>query len=52
MVVLYILEAIKVDWLEVVIEDLYNLVLGEVCKAEGKALNLLEDLTNNTIFLR
>lgn len=44
--------ALEVDRLEVVVEDLYDLVLGEACKAEGEALNLLGDLTCNIIFLR
>ena len=52
MVASNISEAVEVDRLEAVVEDVYDLVLGEACEAQGEALNLLGDLTCNIILLR
>lgn len=42
-------EAIELDRLEVVVKNLDDFLLGEACKTNGKALDLLKNLTYSVV---
>lgn len=44
-------KVIEVDWLEAIVENFHASFLREISKMEGKALNLLGDLTYNIILI-